>query len=166
MEAAKGNRHGNGDATMVLLAYRHGLRASELVELRCGGIRWTSERHPCTSAGPSRALPARIPSSVTNSGRYGGSSANSRQNRSSSSRLSGARHLPPPVSPGWSSEQGLKPSSGSKPTRTCSGMPAAMRSPTEDTIQGRCRHTSATAIQHTVRYTELSPTRFKNFWRE
>jgi site-specific recombinase XerD len=21
-------------------------------------------------------------------------------------------------------------------------------------------------IQHTVRYTELSPTRFKNFWRE
>jgi hypothetical protein len=116
MDAARGNRHGNRDATMVLLAYR--LRASELVDLR-SGIRWTSERHPCTSAGPSRALPARIRSLVTNSGCYGGSSANSSQNRPTSSRLSGARHLPPLVSPGWSSEQGLKPSSGSRPIRTC-----------------------------------------------
>jgi integrase len=29
MEAAKGNRSGLRDATMVLVAYRHGLRASE-----------------------------------------------------------------------------------------------------------------------------------------
>ena len=34
IEAAKANRHGHRDATMVLLAYRHGLRASELVDLR------------------------------------------------------------------------------------------------------------------------------------
>ena len=27
MEAARGNRHGHRDATMVLVAYRHGLRA-------------------------------------------------------------------------------------------------------------------------------------------
>ena len=33
--AAKSNRHGHRDALMVLLAYRHGLRASELV-----GLRW------------------------------------------------------------------------------------------------------------------------------
>jgi type 1 fimbriae regulatory protein FimB/type 1 fimbriae regulatory protein FimE len=33
MEAAKGNRWGRRDATMVLVAYRHGLRASELVDL-------------------------------------------------------------------------------------------------------------------------------------
>jgi integrase len=32
-EAAKGNRWGNRDAAMVLVAYRHGLRASELVDL-------------------------------------------------------------------------------------------------------------------------------------
>src|ERR1700722_3659226 len=30
----KGNRLGHRDATMVLLAYRHGLRASELIDLR------------------------------------------------------------------------------------------------------------------------------------
>ncbi len=35
IEAAKGNRCGHRDATIVLVAYRHGLRASELVDLRC-----------------------------------------------------------------------------------------------------------------------------------
>jgi integrase len=34
MNAARGNRHGHRDATMVLVAYRHGLRAAELVDLR------------------------------------------------------------------------------------------------------------------------------------
>src|SRR5271156_6958976 len=34
IEAAKGNRHGHRDATMILVAYRHGLRASEICELR------------------------------------------------------------------------------------------------------------------------------------
>jgi integrase len=34
MEAAKGNRWGHRDATMVLVAYRHGFRPAELVDLR------------------------------------------------------------------------------------------------------------------------------------
>jgi integrase len=34
IEAAKANRHGHRDALMVLLAYRHGLRAAEVVDLR------------------------------------------------------------------------------------------------------------------------------------
>ena len=34
IEGAKGNRRGHRDSTMVLLAYRHGLRASELCDLR------------------------------------------------------------------------------------------------------------------------------------
>src|SRR5258707_15700207 len=33
-EAAKANRWGHRDSTMILVAYRHGLRASELVDLR------------------------------------------------------------------------------------------------------------------------------------
>src|SRR5687768_1212024 len=33
-EAAKRNRYGHRDATMILVAYRHGLRVSELVDLR------------------------------------------------------------------------------------------------------------------------------------
>jgi integrase len=34
IEAAKGNRHGHRDATMILLAFRHGLRAAEACDLR------------------------------------------------------------------------------------------------------------------------------------
>jgi integrase len=34
VEAAKANRHGHRDATMILLAFRHGLRAAELCDLR------------------------------------------------------------------------------------------------------------------------------------
>jgi hypothetical protein len=34
MEAAKDNRYGHRDATMILVAYRHGLRASELCNLQ------------------------------------------------------------------------------------------------------------------------------------
>jgi integrase len=34
VEAAKDNRWGHRDSTMVLLAFRHGLRAAELVDLR------------------------------------------------------------------------------------------------------------------------------------
>jgi integrase len=34
IEAAKGNRWGLRDAMIILVAYRHGLRASELVDLR------------------------------------------------------------------------------------------------------------------------------------
>ncbi len=34
IEAAKGNRWGYRDATMILIAFRHGLRASEAVDLR------------------------------------------------------------------------------------------------------------------------------------
>ena len=33
-DAAKDNRWGHRDATMILVAYRHGLRVSELVDLR------------------------------------------------------------------------------------------------------------------------------------
>jgi site-specific recombinase XerD len=34
IDAAKDNRQGHRDRTAILMAYRHGLRASELVELR------------------------------------------------------------------------------------------------------------------------------------
>src|SRR5271169_2886990 len=34
IKAAEGNRHSHRDATMILVAYRHGLRASEVCDLR------------------------------------------------------------------------------------------------------------------------------------
>jgi integrase len=44
IEAAKQNRSGHRDATAILVAYRHGLRASELVALRWDDIDLTSGR--------------------------------------------------------------------------------------------------------------------------
>src|SRR5712691_9131789 len=41
-QAAKANRHGHRDATMILIAYRHGLRASELTDLRWDQIEFSS----------------------------------------------------------------------------------------------------------------------------
>jgi integrase len=44
IEAAKQNRSGHRDATAILVAYRHGLRASELVALRWDDIELTTGR--------------------------------------------------------------------------------------------------------------------------
>jgi integrase len=33
--ARKSSRYGHRDATMILIAYRHGLRASEICDLQC-----------------------------------------------------------------------------------------------------------------------------------
>jgi type 1 fimbriae regulatory protein FimB/type 1 fimbriae regulatory protein FimE len=45
IKAAKANRHGQRDAAMILLAFRHGLRAAELVDLRWDqGQKWDVER--------------------------------------------------------------------------------------------------------------------------
>jgi type 1 fimbriae regulatory protein FimB/type 1 fimbriae regulatory protein FimE len=38
IRVAKGNRHGHRDATMILIAFRHGLRVSELCELQWSSI--------------------------------------------------------------------------------------------------------------------------------
>src|SRR5260221_14746082 len=65
IEAAKSNRHGHRDATMILVAYRHGLRASEVCSLV--GIRSNSTKAGCMSAEPSVERRASIRSAVTRS---------------------------------------------------------------------------------------------------
>jgi len=45
MTAAKANRHGHRDATMILIAFRHGLRAAELVDLRWDQV--SLDRNAC-----------------------------------------------------------------------------------------------------------------------
>lgn len=42
IEAAKRNRHGHRDATIILTAYRHGLRAAELVDFRWDQVEFAS----------------------------------------------------------------------------------------------------------------------------
>ena len=59
IEAAKGNRWGHRDSTMILIAYRHGLRASELVDLRWDQVHFTpslvSNYAPCAASSGSRS---------------------------------------------------------------------------------------------------------------
>jgi integrase len=50
VEAAKGNRHGLRDATMILVAFRHGLRAAEVCDLRWNQVRC----NPACKAGQAR----------------------------------------------------------------------------------------------------------------
>src|SRR4029077_18651994 len=45
IEAARGNRWGHRDSTMLLIAFRHGLRASELVRPALGADR-SGKRNP------------------------------------------------------------------------------------------------------------------------
>jgi type 1 fimbriae regulatory protein FimB/type 1 fimbriae regulatory protein FimE len=59
IEAAKNNRYGHRDALMVLLAFRHGLRAGEICDLR--GSRSTSKPQACMSGASKTARLARIP---------------------------------------------------------------------------------------------------------
>ena len=49
IEAAKKNRQGQRDATMILLAFRHGLRAAELCDLRWDQVDW--RKHLLTGSG-------------------------------------------------------------------------------------------------------------------
>src|SRR3984957_5956903 len=42
IKAAKGNRHGQRDATMILIGYRHGLRVSELCDLPWASIAFST----------------------------------------------------------------------------------------------------------------------------
>ena len=66
MDAAGGNRWGHRDATAILLAYRHGLRASELVALRWDDIDFqTGKLHVRRSKG---GTPSVHPSAGANSG--------------------------------------------------------------------------------------------------
>ena len=70
IKAAGENRWGHRDATAILIAYRHGLRASELVALRWDDI--DSKRGNCTFDVPRAARPAFTRSEAESCAPYGG----------------------------------------------------------------------------------------------
>ena len=64
IDAAGENRWGHRDATAILIAYRHGLRASELVALRWDDIDFPPAN--CTYGAPRAARPAFTRSAAEN----------------------------------------------------------------------------------------------------
>jgi integrase len=142
MKAAGRNRHGHRDATMVLVAYRHGLRASELVDLRWSQVEFG------TAALHVRRVKQGTPSTHPILGdelRALRRLQREQEPRSPTcSPPSAARRSPRLASLAWSSEPGLRPSSGSSRTRICCVMLADTRWPIRGTTHAPCKPTSAT----------------------
>jgi type 1 fimbriae regulatory protein FimB/type 1 fimbriae regulatory protein FimE len=162
LKAAQAGRYGHRDSTAFLLAYRHGLRVSELVALRWeqvdlkGGLlhvsrlkNGTPSVHPIR--GPElralRQLRRNWPESpyVFCSERGGPmTGSNVRKLIARYGQLAG---IPFPVHPHMLRHAcGFKLANDGQDTRA---------------IQLYLGHRN---INHTVRYTELAPARFRNFW--
>ena len=165
IEAAGKNRYGHRDATMVLVAYRHGLRASELVTLRWDAIDFAHGRvhvyrvksgsesvHPL-SGGELRALRRlrreQDPASPFIFTSERGAPFTPAGFCKMVARLGIAADLGFPVHPHM--------------LRHACGFKLANDGVDTRSLQAYLGHRN---IQHTVRYTELASTRFKNFWRD
>jgi integrase len=163
--AAGGNRNGHRDATMVLVAYRHGLRAAEVVTLRWDAIDFNHGRlhvsrikssadsvHPL-SGRELRALRRlqreQEPKSPFVFTSERGAPFSTAGWRKLVARLGVAAGFDVPVHPHM--------------LRHACGYKLANDGVDTRSLQAYLGHKN---IQHTVRYTELAPTRFKDFWRD
>jgi integrase len=163
-EAAKGNRHGHRDATMILVAYRHGLRASELTDLRWDQVEFTS------AALHIRRVKQGTPSTHPILGDE--LRALRRLQREQQPRspfvFTSERGTPFTVAgfarmierAGTEAKLGFK--AHPHMLRHACGYALANKGHDTRALQAYLGHKN---IQHTVRYTELSPARFKDFWR-
>jgi integrase len=164
IEAVRDNRYGHRDATMILVAYRHGLRASEVCDLRWEQIDFNSA-----------TLYVR---------RVKNGKPSTHPVRGDELRALRKHQREAPKSPFiFVSERGgpfttdsfnwIVKRAGQKGgfpfqvhahmLRHAAGYKLAGDGHDTRSIQDYLGHKN---IQHTVRYTELSPTRFKNFWRD
>jgi type 1 fimbriae regulatory protein FimB/type 1 fimbriae regulatory protein FimE len=164
-DAAKGNRHGHRDATMILVAYRHGLRAAELTDLRWDQIDFSSatlhvrrvkqgtpSTHPILGD-ELRALrrlqreqDPRSPFVFTSE-------------RGTPFTTAGFARMVERA--GAEAELGFK--AHPHMLRHACGYALANKGHDTRALQAYLGHRN---IQHTVKYTELSPARFRDFWRD
>ena len=164
IEAAKTNRHGHRDATMLLVAFRHGLRASELCELEWSQVdfhgatlhvRRAKNGKPATH--PIRGDEIRALRKL--------------QREAPKSPFVFVNERGTPFSPdgfNWlvkraGQKAGLPFQVHAHMLTHSAGYKLAGDGHDTRAIQDYLGHRN---ISNTVRYTELSPTRFKNFWRD
>jgi site-specific recombinase XerD len=153
VEAAKANRYGHRDATMVLMAYRHGFRVSELVDLRWDQIDFDTANLSVRRA--KKGSPSTHPISSRCSFR---NARNSSPLRGSPFTTAGFARLVERA--GAAAKLGFK--AHPHMLRHACGFALANKGHDTRALQAYLGHKN---IQHTVRYTELSPDRFKDFWR-
>ena len=162
--ASNGNRHGHRDSTMILLAYRHGLQASELCSLRWeqvdlvhGRLHVTRAKNGHASVHPLTGVELRALRRLQREQEPGRYVFMSERNAPMSpvgfrrmvTRLGEAAKMPFPIHPHM--------------LRHACGFKFANEGHDTRSLQAYLGHKN---IQHTVRYTELSPNRFANFWKD
>jgi type 1 fimbriae regulatory protein FimB/type 1 fimbriae regulatory protein FimE len=165
MKATASNRWGHRDSTMVLVAYRHGLRASELADLQWDQIDFrtatlhvrrvkqgTPSTHPILGdelRALRRLQREQDPKSAFVFTSERGAPFSTAGFARMVERAGGEAKLPFKAHPHMLRHAcGYKLANDGHDTRA---------------LQAYLGHKN---IQHTVRYTELAPTRFKDFWRK
>jgi type 1 fimbriae regulatory protein FimE len=162
--SSKVGRHGARDRTLILLAYRHGLRVSELVtmrweqiDLKAGLVHVSRLKNGLASTHPIRGPELRAlrelrrdyPESPYLFVTERGGPMTPATARKLIARAGERAKLPFPIHPHMLRHAcGFKLASEGQDTRA---------------IQQYLGHKN---ITHTVRYTELSPERFKGFWKD
>jgi type 1 fimbriae regulatory protein FimB/type 1 fimbriae regulatory protein FimE len=164
MKATIDSRHGHRDATMVLVCYRHGLRASEVTDLRWDqidfhaatlAVRRVKQGSPATH--PIRGDELRALRRLQ------------REQKPKSAFVFVSERGAPFTTAGFArmvERLGETARLGFKAhphmLRHACGFALANKGHDTRSLQAYLGHKN---IQHTVRYTELAPTRFKDFWR-
>lgn len=162
--AAKGNRWSQRDATMILVAYRHGLRASELTDLRWDQVDFATAtlhvrrvKQGTPSTHPIRGDELRALRRLQ------------REQDPKSPFVFTTERGGPFTTAGFArlieragAEAGFAFKAHPHMLRHACGFALANKGHDTRALQAYLGHKN---IQHTVRYTELSPTRFKDFWR-
>jgi len=163
-EAAKGNRWGQRDATMILVAYRHGLRAAELCDLRWDQIDFDTATLAVRRV--KKGTPATYP---IRGDALRALRKLAREQEPRSPFVFTSERGAPFTTAGFArmvERAGAEAKLGFKAhphmLRHACGFALANKGHDTRALQGYLGHKN---IQHTVRYTELSPDRFKDFWR-
>lgn len=164
MAAAKGNRWAHRDSTMLLSAYRHGLRAAELVDLRWDQIDFATATMHVRRV--KQGTPATHP--IRGDELRALRRLQREQDPKSPFVFTSERGAPFTTAgfarmverAGRVAEIGLKVHPHM--LRHSTGFKLANDGHDTRALQAYLGHRN---IQHTVRYTELAPGRFKDFWR-
>jgi integrase len=163
-KAATSNRYGHRDATMILVAYRHGLRASELVDLRWDQIDF--ERATLAVRRAKKGTPATHP--ICGDELRALRRLQREQDPKSPFVFTSERGAPFTTA-GFArmveragEAAGLKFKAHPHMLRHACGFALANKGHDTRALQAYLGHKN---IRHTVRYAELAPDRFKDFWR-
>jgi integrase len=163
IEAAKGNRYGQRDSTMILIAFRHGLRVSEL-----SALQWTDVEFESATLHVRRAKGGMTSTHPLLGDELRALRALKREAKSPFVFVS--ERGAPFTTAGVASlveRAGIEAKIGFKVhphmLRHACGFVQANRGTDTRTLQAYLGHRS---IQSTVRYAELAPGRFRNLWRD